>query len=162
MELDLKHLEKLIKPVAYYKVKARKLKDLCNVLINKFNGVIPRDRETLLSLPGVGFKTADVVLCYGFDEEIIPVDTHVSRISKRLGLIPGNAKKYEEIRERLEAVIPTKFKHIINLAFIQLGKEFCYPKKPKCSNCPILKYCRYGNLRRVKVCREYKGGNNED
>ncbi|NOZ82067.1 MAG: endonuclease III [Candidatus Micrarchaeota archaeon] len=139
LKLSEKILEELIKPAGFYRQKARKIKAICKYVVK--HGM-PRTREELMKLPGVGPKTADVVLCYGFGIPSIAVDTHVNRISKRLGLVPENSSR-EEVKNILEQVFPKNFWKYVNLGFVNFGREICRPISPKCSICPLQTVCDY-------------------
>ena len=106
-----------------------------------YKGKVPSTREKLLELPGVGYKTADVVLCYGFNKKTIPVDVHVAVCSNRLGLTKNTEP--EKIRIDLENLIPEKCKRIINLGFVNFGKDICLTRNPRCSICKLNKICLY-------------------
>jgi endonuclease-3 len=117
--------------------------------MEKFNGelnfiyVLPlkEAREKLLSLPGVGPKTADILLLFCAGKPVLPVDTHVSRVSKRLGLVPLNEKKYDSIRTRLEEIYSPENYFAVHMLFIALGRKFCKSLKPLCGQCPLNKLC---------------------
>jgi endonuclease-3 len=143
LKLSEKEIAKLIYPVGFYRQKAKKIKKLCKILLEKYNGKVPSTREELLKLPGVGFKTADVVLCCSFGQAIIPIDVHVAVISRRLGLTKN--KDTEKIREDLHRKIPKKSRRIVNLLFVEFGKDICRTARPRCYVCPILKRCPYKN-----------------
>ncbi|MEM4332447.1 MAG: endonuclease III [Candidatus Micrarchaeia archaeon] len=130
----------LIKPVGFYKVKARNLKNLCTKLLEKFNGGVPDTFEGLVLLPGVGVKTANVVLARAFNHDVIGVDTHVHRISNRLGLV--KTKTPEETGKLLNTEIPKKYRNRFNKVFVGFGQTVCKPIAPKCAQCKILKFCR--------------------
>lgn len=136
LELPLARLEKLIRRVGFAKQKARRIKEVCKILIEKYGGQVPRDRERLMELPGVGPKTADVTRCYGFGEPCIPVDTHVNRISKRLGLVRKEAD-VEEVQEALRKIFEKKDWMLLNRGMVLFGREICLPRNPKCHLCPI-------------------------
>ncbi len=141
-EIGTKKLEHLIKESGFYRQKSRTLKRLCRILEEKYYGRVPSSRELLLSLPGVGYKTADIVLSYAYDVETIPVDVHVEVVSKRLGLVPQNAK-YEEIRTGLEKIFPGKERLKINSGMVQFGQTVCLTARPKCCMCPLVGVCVY-------------------
>jgi endonuclease-3 len=145
LKLDEKQIAKLIYPVGFYREKAKKIRKLCKILIEKYGGKVPNSREELLKLPGVGNKTADVVLCYGYSIPTIPIDTHCNRIPKRLGLVPENAS-LEEVKKILESLIPREKWYVINLGFVNFGKDICRPVKPKCNICPFKSFCKYYKL----------------
>lgn len=135
------NIEKLIKIAGFYKNKARKIKEVCSILIDKFEGEVPEDFESLINLPSVGRKTANCVLVFGFGEPAIPVDTHVHRISNRLGLV--RTKKPEDTEDVLRRILPKKYWLDINHMFVTFGKTICRPISPKCSECPVSDLCKY-------------------
>ena len=139
-----KELQKLVKPSGMYKQKAKKIKELCKILVEELKGKIPRKREELLKLPGVGNKTADIVLSYGFGLPVIAVDVHVEVCSKRLGLVNKKAK-YDEIRNTLEELTPEKDRYLVNLGFVRFGQEICLTRNPRCYACPLFEICEYEN-----------------
>ncbi|MCD6547530.1 MAG: endonuclease III [Nanoarchaeota archaeon] len=139
---NIKELESLIKSCGFYKVKARYIKKISKILINKFDGKVPKERSKLLSLPGVGPKTSAIVLVYGFGiPEAIPVDVHVHRISNRLGIV--KTKKPEETEKQLMKTIPKKYWIDLNRLFVLHGQNICLPRNPKCDVCPINKWCKF-------------------
>lgn len=139
-----KEIEELIKPSGFYKVKAERIKEIAKKISQKYGGKVPEDMEELVKLPGVGRKTANCVLVYGFGKPAIPVDTHVHRITNRLGLV--KTKKPEETEMELMKVIPKKYWTIINELLVKHGQGICKPVKPLCSCCPLLKHCTYGKI----------------
>jgi endonuclease-3 len=141
LNLSTKKIEKLIYPVGFYRQKAKRIKELCKILLKRYEGKVPKTREELLMLPGVGLKTADVVLSYGYGEDVVAVDTHVAVISRRLGLT--KSEDPEKIREDLHRLIPPKLRRSVNILFVEFGKDVCRTFKPKCSVCPLKNYCRY-------------------
>jgi endonuclease-3 len=136
-------LQRLIKPVGFAKKKALNIKRICRILLEKCHGKVPADREPLLELPGVGPKTADVTLCYAFGQPCIPVDTHVNRISKRLGLVEEEVK-LEQVGDALQKIFPKGDWRLINRGFVLFGREICLPRNPKCGACPLKVLCRFG------------------
>jgi endonuclease-3 len=136
LELPLTELESLIKRVGFARQKARRIKEVCRILIQKYGGQVPREREKLMELPGVGPKTADVTRCYGFGEPCIPVDTHVNRISKRLGLVRKGAD-VEEVQDTLKKIFRREDWMLLNRGMVLFGREICLPRNPKCHLCPI-------------------------
>ncbi|MFH0923082.1 MAG: endonuclease III [Candidatus Micrarchaeota archaeon] len=131
----------LIKPVGFYRVKAKRVKNAARILLKQFNGKVPHKMEELLSIPGVGRKTADCVLVYAFRIPAIPVDTHVHRISNRLGWV--KTKKPEETEHELEKIIPRRFWIVLNELLVQFGQQICKPIRPNCRGCPISLECNY-------------------
>jgi endonuclease-3 len=109
------------------------------MLIEKFNGQVPRTRHELITLPGVGRKTANVVLVYVFGKNEIPVDVHVHRISNRLGLV--ETKTPEQTEEQLRKSIPRKYWRKLNHAFVAYGQTVCVPRIPRCSGCRLKDIC---------------------
>ena len=141
LRLPDRKLQQLIKPSGFYRQKAKNIRKVCKILLEKYKGRIPNTRAKLLELPGVGYKTADVVLCYGFGKKTIPVDVHVAVCSKRLGLTKNTEP--EKIRLDLEKIIPEKCKRVINLGFVNFGKEICLTRKPRCSICELKGICNF-------------------
>lgn len=141
LKLRKKEIEKLIYPVGFYRQKAKKIKKLSKILLEKYGGKVPSSRDELMKLPGVGSKTADCVLCFGYGRNEIPVDTHVAVISRRLGLT--DSEDPEKIRNDLHKKIPEKLRPIVNSLFVEFGKDICRTVKPKCYACPILEFCPY-------------------
>jgi len=139
LKLSERKIAELIKPVGFYNQKAKRIKEVVKIILEKYGGRVPSSREELMKLPGVGGKTADVVLCYGFGKEVIPVDTHVATISRRLGLT--KSKDPEKIRKDLHRIMPKRYRRIFNLLMVEFGKEVCRTRKPKCRICPIKDYC---------------------
>jgi endonuclease-3 len=138
---DIKELENVIKKVGFYKNKAKTLIKLAKVLVEKYNGKIPDDTNELLSLPGVGRKTANCVLVYAYKKPAIPVDTHVHRIMNRLGIV--ETKTPEETEYALMEKIDKKYWLDINETFIRFGKSICKPIKPLCNICALKTICKY-------------------
>lgn len=135
-------IERLIRPVGFYRAKARNLADCAQLLVDETGGPVPPDLEALLSLPGVGRKTANCVLVFGFAEPAIPVDTHVHRISNRLGVV--RTRTPEETERRLEEVVPRDYWIPLNPLLVQHGQNLCGPGRPKCDRCPIVEWCATG------------------
>lgn len=142
-DAPIEDLEVLIKQAGFYRVKSRRIKEVSRILIDQFGGVVPKDMKELLSLPGVGRKTANCVLVFAFQEPAIPVDTHVHRISNRWGLI--KSENPEESEEKLIKVVPKKYWIEINDLMVQFGQDICRPIHPKCEECPISNICDYYN-----------------
>ena len=136
---ELGILEKLIHKAGFYRVKAQRIKDVSNIIMKKFNGIVPKDYKDLVSLPGVGSKTANCVLVYAYKFPAIPVDTHVHRISNRLQWV--NTTKPEQTEEELKLKIPKDQWIRINRLFVRFGQEVCLPNYPKCDTCPINQRC---------------------
>ena len=138
---NVAEVRKLIKPVGFYKTKAPRIKQAAKILLKQYEGEVPGAMEALLELPGVGRKTANCVLVYGFGKPAIPVDTHVHRISNRLGLV--ETKTPEETEMELARKVSEKFWLDINELFVRFGQEVCRPIGPKCSSCLLNNTCKF-------------------
>jgi endonuclease III len=138
---NLKDLKKVIQKIGFYNVKAARIKEVSQKLIENYNGKVPSNLDDLLTLPGVGRKTANCVLVYGFKKPAIPVDIHVHRISNRIGIV--NTKKPEETEMVLQKSVETKHWTRINETFVAYGQNICLPKNPKCKICHLTKICKY-------------------
>jgi len=134
-------LEPLIRPAGFYHVKARRIVEVSRKLLDDFKGKVPSNIKGLLELPGVGRKTANCVLVYGFQKPAIPVDVHVHRISNRLGLV--NTQKPEETEEELEKIVPREYWIELNDLMVQFGQTICRPQSPLHEECPLQKLCDY-------------------
>ena len=139
-------LRALIKRVGFPKQKAKRLKEISKILLQRYGGKVPKKIEELVKLPGVGPKTANVVLCYGFGIPCIPVDTHVNRISRRLGFVPADAK-LEEVEPVLRSIFPRSEWRVLNLGLVLFGREVCLPRNPRCTQCPLARLCPTGQGR---------------
>jgi endonuclease-3 len=137
----VKDVEKMIKSVGFYHVKAKRVIEVAKLLISKYDGKVPADIDQLVEIPGVGRKTANCVLVYAFEQPAIPVDTHVHRISNRLGLV--STKMPEETEMELRKTIPKKFWLEINNTFVMYGQNICKPISPMCDVCKIRNTCNY-------------------
>ncbi len=140
-EADIKDIERLIKPSGFYRVKAKYVKAISKELVRRFNGKVPSNLNDLLSLPGVGRKTANCTLVYGFGIPAIPVDTHLHRINNRIGLI--KTKTPEQSEFALMKIIPRKYWIEFNDLLVKFGQTVCLPVKPRCSICKVAPYCGY-------------------
>jgi endonuclease III len=141
----LSDVEKIIKRTGFYHVKAKRIIEVASIIDSKYFGQVPRTIEELLSLPGVGRKTANCVLVYAFDKPAIPVDTHVHRISNRLGLV--KTKIPEETEVELMKKIPREYWIMINDTFVMYGQNICKPISPMCTVCQIKKVCNFYKTR---------------
>jgi|TARA_B100001964_G_C14249482_1_gene609142 endonuclease-3 len=135
----IEEIEKLIKPSGFYRVKSMRIKEVAEIIMKKYNNKVPDNIHDLLQLPGVGRKTANCVLVYGFRQKAIPVDIHVHRISNRLGLV--KTKTPERTEEELCKIIPEEYWLELNEIFVKFGQQICRPLKPLCSECPISQDC---------------------
>jgi len=138
---DLKDIERLIRPSGFYRVKARYIKKVSKEIVGRFKGKVPANLDDLLSLAGVGRKTANCVLVYGFRIPAIPVDVHVNRISNRIGLI--KTKTPEQSEFALMKVIPRKYWIEFNDLIVRFGQTVCLPRNPLCNTCSVAPYCDY-------------------
>ena len=138
---DPANLVRLIQPVGFYRQKALQIQNVSRVLLDQYRGTVPGTYEELIALPQVGPKTANCVLVYGFGEPRIPTDTHVHRVSNRLGLV--RTKTPEKTEQRLMKTVPKEFWLHINELFIRFGKDICRPIGPRCEACSFTSFCRY-------------------
>ncbi len=147
-KMPLKRLENIIRPVNYYKTKAKRIREISRKLIKDHGSKVPRDFDELMRLKGVGRKTANIVMVYGFGEKnYIPVDTHVHRIPNRLGWI--ETKTPEKTEEALKKLLQRRYWHDFNDLFVQFGQNICLPRNPRCDRCPVTRYCRYYREKRL-------------
>ena len=138
-KLKVKQIEKAIYPVGFYHTKAKRILEICDVLIQKYGGKVPDTMEELLALKGVGRKTANLVITLGYNKSGICVDTHVHRISNRLGIV--KTKTPHETEFALMKVLPKKHWIDYNDVLVSFGQNLCAPISPKCSICPIETSC---------------------
>ncbi|MBY9014560.1 MAG: endonuclease III [Candidatus Lokiarchaeota archaeon] len=136
---NIEILEKLVRKSGFYKVKAARIKEVSQIISEDYMGKVPCDFNELVSLPGVGAKTANCVLVYAFNIPAIPVDTHVHRIPNRLGWI--KTTKPEQTEKRLKEILPKSQWIRVNRLFVRFGQEICLPVHPKCDSCPLTAIC---------------------
>jgi len=141
LKLGDKGLKKYIKTIGLYNSKAANILKTCTKLIENYRGQVPDDREALESLPGVGRKTANVILNTAFGHPTIAVDTHIFRVANRTGLAPG--KNVQEVEENLLKFVPDEFKHDAHHWLILHGRYICIARKPRCGACIIEDLCEY-------------------
>ncbi|MBR9679252.1 MAG: endonuclease III [Nanoarchaeota archaeon] len=141
-EAPVEVIENLIKNSGYFRVKANYVKKISEMIVRDFGGVTPSTVDELLVLPGVGRKTANCVLVYGFEKPAIPVDVHVHRISNRIGIIKTETPDDSEVA--LEKFLPEKYWIEINQLMVRHGQQTCLPRNPKCSVCLLERKCVYG------------------
>jgi endonuclease-3 len=134
-------LREAIKTIGLFNMKAKNVIALSQMLIDQYGGEVPRTREELQELPGVGRKTANVVLNTAFGEETFAVDTHVFRVCNRTGLAPG--KTVDEVEAKLEKIVPQPFRRDAHHWLILHGRYICKARLPECWRCPVLDLCRY-------------------
>lgn len=148
-EVDVKDIEEALRVAGLYRNKAVKIKRISSIITNEFGGRLDfiytlslnEARERLLKLPGVGPKTADILLLFCARRPVLPIDTHVKRVSKRLGLVPTNEERYDVIRSVLEALYNPEDYFAVHMLFIALGRTTCRALKPLCFKCPLRELC---------------------
>lgn len=141
LELGVDGLAGYIRTIGLWRVKARHIIETSRLLLDRHRGLVPRDRAALEALPGVGRKTANVVLNTVFGEPTIAVDTHIFRVANRTGLAPGVSVR--RVEERLLEVVPKEFRADAHHWLILHGRYVCKARRPDCPNCPIAGLCRY-------------------
>ncbi|WP_251520914.1 MULTISPECIES: endonuclease III [Staphylococcus] len=146
IDVDISELENDLRTIGLYRNKAKNIKKLCQSLLEKFDGKIPNTHKELESLAGVGRKTANVVMSVAFDEPSLAVDTHVERVSKRLGICRWK-DNVRQVEDRLCKVIPKERWNKSHHQLIFFGRYHCLARKPKCDICPLLEMCREGQKR---------------
>ena len=139
LNMSRARIEELIYPVGFYKTKALRIHEISRILLEQYGGTVPADRDSLLAFPGVGLKTANLVLGLGFNQPYICVDTHVHRISNRLGWV--RTKTPEETEKALSVLVPPEGMVRINELMVLFGQRICRPVSPYCSQCPLLPEC---------------------
>jgi endonuclease-3 len=134
-----KEVEKVIKKIGLYRIKSRRLVEVARTLQRDFGGKVPNDIDQLIKLPGVGRKTAGCVVVYAFGGTALPVDTHVHRISNRLGWV--KTKNPEATESALYKVVPKRWWSLVNDLLVHHGKTICKPQNPQCGVCPVSHDC---------------------
>lgn len=132
-----------IKSISYPNNKTKHLLGMAKMLVEDFKGEVPSDIKELQKLPGVGRKTANVIASVVYNQPAMAVDTHVFRVSKRLGLVTQNAKTPLEVEKQLVKNIPDELIHVAHHWLILHGRYICLARKPKCKECPLTHFCRY-------------------
>lgn len=155
LQVPQEELENDIRTIGLYRNKAKNIQKLCRSLLDKFNGEIPRTHKELESLAGVGRKTANVVMSVAFDEPSLAVDTHVERVSKRLGICRGK-DNVRQVEEKLCKVVPRERWNRTHHQLIFFGRYHCLARAPKCDVCPLFDDCREGQKRYKAKLREAK------
>jgi len=138
-DADVEEIEALIRDVGFYRVKAGRIKEISRILFEEYESRVPDDMESLLKFPGVGRKTANCVLAHAFFQDALAVDTHVHRISNRMGLV--RTKSPEETEVALKKVFPQRYWKHINLLLVKLGQNICRPISPRCEICSLNDIC---------------------
>jgi len=140
-------IQQLIYPVGFYKVKAKRIKDISKTIIETYNGKVPDSMQDLLSMKGIGRKTANIVMVYGHNNtNHLPIDTHCHRIPNRLGWI--STKTPGETETELKKILPKKHWKIFNHLFVTFGQTICTPISPHCNTCPVKSYCKQKNVKK--------------
>jgi len=134
-------LKRYIQSIGLFNTKARNIIRACRILVDEHGGEVPENRAALEALPGVGRKTANVVLNTAFGHETIAVDTHIFRVCNRTGLAPG--KNVRAVEDRLERVVPAEYRRHAHHWLILHGRYVCIARKPRCGSCPIEDLCEY-------------------
>jgi endonuclease III len=148
LNLPTEQLEKIIFSTGHYRKKAQTLKHVSKELIDRFDSKVPETREELMSIKGIGPKTANIVLAFAFNQPVIPVDTHVHRIPNRIGWI--NTKTPEQTEEELMRILPKEYWADFNAVFVQFGRDICQPVSPWCSKCPVKDNCKRIGVKRSR------------
>jgi len=140
LKLRIDDIESAIYPVGFYHRKAKQIVEICSTLVERYNSKVPDELDELLKLRGVGRKTANIVLTIGYNKPGIAVDTHVHRISNRMGIVA--TKNPNETEFALRRVVPEQNWLILNELFVLHGRSVCTPLSPRCSICPVYQYCK--------------------
>jgi endonuclease III len=138
---DIDEIKNIIHSIGFYNVKAARIKQVAQIVVEKFAGRVPSDLSELLELPGVGRKTANCVLVYAFNKPAIPVDVHVHRISNRLGIV--NTTTPEQTEMDLSKIVSKNLWTKVNDTFVMYGQNICLPVRPNCAVCNLKKMCKY-------------------
>ena len=146
LAVDIEELMNDIRSIGLYRNKAKNIQKLCRMLIDEYGGELPKDRDELTKFPGVGRKTANVVVSVAFDIPAIAVDTHVERVSKRLGICRYKDNVLE-VEETLMRKVPKEEWSVTHHRLIFFGRYFCKAQNPNCTECPLLELCREGKKR---------------
>ena len=142
MGLSVETIKDYIKTIGLSNTKARNVHKTCTILVNNYQGQVPEDRAALENLPGVGRKTANVVLAEAFGWDCIAVDTHVFRVSQRIGLVAPNKDRYKLELELMQNIPKNRHRQIHHW-LIHLGRSLCQARKPNCQDCFLQQYCAY-------------------
>jgi endonuclease-3 len=140
LDLPTEELEKIIYPVGFYRNKAKILKNVSRIILERYGGKVPDSLDELLTINGVGRKTANLVVTEAYGKPGICVDTHVHRISNRLGIV--STKNPHKTEEELRKILPKKYWIIYNTLLVAFGRRTCQPVSPRCSHCPISNICK--------------------
>ncbi len=154
LALGEEKLREFIQRIGLYRTKAKHVMQTCRFLVERHDGAVPQTREALEALPGVGRKTANVILNTAFGQPVIAVDTHIFRLANRIGLAPG--KTVLEVENKLLKVVPDEFRHDAHHWLILHGRYVCQARKPKCGACIINDLCEYKTKSLCPGTREKK------
>ncbi|MEM2948278.1 MAG: endonuclease III [Candidatus Anstonellales archaeon] len=141
LRMGEKRIRRMIYGIGFYKNKSKLIIRCAKILVENYDGKIPKTKEELMKLPGVGRKVANVVLVHAFNKKAIPVDVHVHRISNRLGIV--KTKTPEQTERELEKIVPKRLWRKLNTTFVAYGQTICLPKNPKCKQCRLREGCMY-------------------
>jgi endonuclease-3 len=150
--LGVAGLSEYIKTIGLYNTKAKNVIELCRILLERHGGQVPESREALEELPGVGRKTANVILNTAFGQPTIAVDTHIFRVANRTGLAPG--ENVLDVEQHLLKVVPPEYLHDAHHWLILHGRYTCIARKPKCPECPILELCEFREKTRAEPAKK--------
>ncbi len=139
-DAPVEDIAELVRQAGFYNVKAARIKEVSNILLEEYDGIVPDTIDELIKLPGVGRKTANCVLVFGFQKDAIPVDVHVHRISNRLGLV--HTKEPEETEDVLREILPQELWLPLNDLMVQFGQNICKPINPQHEECPFTDMCQ--------------------
>ncbi len=145
MKLNERKIAKAIYPAGFYKTKAKRIKQIAKQLYENQNSKVPDSIEELMKFKGVGRKTANIVMVFGFNEPAVPVDVHVHKLSNRLGWV--KTKTPEQTEQELRKRLPKKYWLVINELFVRHGQSICFTRNPRCDKCKINKYCKRVNVK---------------
>ncbi len=148
-DADLSELEKDVKPCGFYHTKAKNIKDMAKILVEKYNGELPCTMAELTSLPGVGRKTANLIMGDVWGKPAIVTDTHCIRITGRLGLTE-NTEPFKVEKDLVKLIPPEVSSHFCHQT-VQFGRDICTARKPKCTQCPLNYFCRYFKFKNTEV-----------
>jgi endonuclease III len=140
-DANLEEIKEIIRSIGFYNIKAKRIQDVARIITHKYKGKVPESVEKLLELPGVGRKTANCVLVYGYNKPAIPVDVHVHRISNRLGIVTTKTPEMTEIK--LVNLTNRENWTKINNTFVMYGQNICLPRNPRCNLCQLNDDCNY-------------------
>jgi endonuclease-3 len=147
-QLSTRQIERAIFPVGFYRTKARTVREVCRALLERFHGRVPDDLETLLTLKGVGRKTANLVVTLAYQKDGICVDTHVHRISNRWGYV--RTKTPEQTEMALRRKLPRRYWQRYNDLLVAFGQHLCHPTSPWCRRCPLVRMCARAGVRQFR------------